>query len=162
VEECSPSCLLHPLPYSLLYQPKSLIGLGILILYSHYSTLQSTTPSPIYSTYSQHCSTCSPIINLQWFIPCFITQLGYKDKCSWGSSGYGQPPDGVLPCVGEVPRWCTTPGYDTYIGCTWTHHLIYTDRATWPGYVTYTFGVAPSVQSLHGNPFPLSYTNHGL
>jgi len=89
-------------------------------------------------------------------------RLGYEAKRSWGSSGYGQPPDRVLPCVGEVPGWCTTPGYDTYTGCTRTHHLMYTDRATQPGYVTYTFGVAPRVWSLHGNPFPLSYTNHGL
>jgi len=72
-------------------------------------------------------------------------RLGYKDKRSWGSSGYGQPPDGVLPCVGEVPGWCMTPGYDTYTGCTQTHHLTYTDRATRLGYVAYTFGVAPSV-----------------
>jgi len=87
--------------------------------------------------------------------------LGYEDKHSWGSSGYGQPPNGVLPCVGEVPGQCTTPGYNTYTGHTQTHHLTYTDRATQPGYVMYTFGVAPRVQSLHGNPFPLSYTNHG-
>ena len=76
-------------------------------------------------------------------------RLGYEDKRSWGSSGYGQPPDGVLPCVGEVPGWCTTPGYDTYTGRTRTHHLTYTDRATRPGYVMYTFGVAPRVRSLH-------------
>ena len=100
------------------------------------------------------------------YVPCMgctpvPLQLGYEDKHSWGSSGYGQPPDRVLPCVGEVPGQCTTPGYDTYTGRTQTHHLTYTDRATCPGYIMYTFGVAPSVRSLHGNPFPLSYTNHG-
>jgi len=45
VEKCSPSCLLHPLPYSLLYHLRSLTSLKTLILYSPYSTLQSTTPS---------------------------------------------------------------------------------------------------------------------
>ena len=73
-------------------------------------------------------------------------QLGYKDKCGWGSSGFGQPPDRVLPCVGEVPRQGRTPVYDAYIGCTQTDQ---TDRATQPGYIAYTFGVAPSVQCLH-------------
>jgi len=111
-------------------------------------------------------SHCKQMVNTHGYMLCtgctlVPLQLGYKDKCSWGTSGYGQPPNRVLPCVGEVPRQCMTPGYNTYTGCTWTHHLMYTDRATWPGYIMYTFGVAPSVQSLHGNPFPLSYTNHG-
>jgi len=84
------------------------------------------------------------------YVPCMgctpvPSQLGYKDKGSWGSSGYGQPPNRVLPCVGEVPGWCMTPGYDPYTGCTQTHHLMYPNRASQPGYVAYTFGVAPGV-----------------
>jgi len=74
VEKCSLSCLLCPLPYSLLYQPKSLTGLGILILYSHYLTLQSTTPSPF----------TLPIVNTVLPAPLSLTCNGSSHVLSHG------------------------------------------------------------------------------
>jgi len=122
--------------------------LGIFICQSHTQVIRCSSQLMALESLSNHCK--QRVNTRHRYAPCtghtpVPPRLGYEDKRSWGSSGYGQPPDGVLPCVGEVPGRCTTPGYDTYTGRTRTHHLTYTDRATRPGYVMYTFGVAPRV-----------------
>ena len=60
---------------SLPYQPKSLTGLGILTLYSHYLTLQSTTPSP-FTLPIVNAIPCAPLSVTHDGSSCVLSQRG--------------------------------------------------------------------------------------